>query len=504
MKRLAIISAVLTAGLGLQAGAFAAAVSAARLTDYSGVVQIKALGAFDWVQVDGAPLDLRPGDGLRTGGRGKATVVFSDGSRVELSASASFVLEEAGARGTGVRLFMGVLRAKVERLLSRRFTVRTPTAVCSVRGTEFQVQVQEGGRTNVDLYKGLLAVEDSRGQQILLKSGQRLEVDLRGIGQPTEAPSQAQSRSQGFHGVMRREMSLEMSKEDVQAAAAREIKLAEYQQGKALTDVFGNRVRVEEYVMRPASDQFKLVVLNERKDRFDYFYYLGTFNKDLPRDLAVALRQISGAADAAPEYYLKGFETGRSNTQDSMVEVAQGGHLVDVNNNLSSGDNVASLYNPATDSFESVAGRSVYQTIYDKYGFYINGKLKYGWTGANIDNYDAAAKATVNDPITGAALGSALPTRSVSAVWPDASSLRQEIYESYSDGTFTKWDNYIFDDQGKVATFADFNDVKSGSEYKDRLLRFNYEQVITASEFDGRKIDIVVEPKILIQSGLIQ
>jgi len=36
-----------------------------------------------------------------------------------------------------------------------------------------------------------------------------------------------------------------------------------------------------------------------------------------------------------------------------------------------------------------------------------------------------------------------------------------------------------------------------------RLLDFNFEQVITASEFGGRKIDLVVEPRILIQSGLM-
>ncbi|MBI5623890.1 MAG: FecR domain-containing protein [Elusimicrobia bacterium] len=500
MIRLAVVYGLLAASPGIPAEAG----EATRLTEFSGVVQVKSPSDFQWMQVAKVPMDLAPGVGVRTGVRGKATVVFEDGTRVELSANASFAVEEAGARGVGVRLFMGVLRAKVERLLSRRFSVRTPTAVCSVRGTEFQVQVSEGGRTNVDLYKGLLAVEDQRGQQILLKAGQRLEVDGRGIGRPTQAPGQSGARSGGFHGVMRRELSLEMSKEEVQAAAAREIKLAEYQQGKALTDVFGNRVRVEEYVMRPQNDQFKFVVLNERQDRFDYFYYLGTFNKDLPRDLSVALRQMSGGADTAPEYYLKAFETGRSNTKDSMVEVAQGGHQVDVNNNLSASDNVASLYNPATDDFEDVSGRSVYQTIFDDYGFYINGNLKYGWSGTDIDNYDAATAATVSDPITGAALAGALPNRTVSSVWPEADKLHQEIYESYSDGTFTKWDNYIMGDDGKVASFADFNGVRSGSDYKDRLLRFNYEQVITATEFEGRKIDIVVEPKILIQSGLIQ
>ncbi|MBI5883856.1 MAG: FecR domain-containing protein [Elusimicrobia bacterium] len=356
--RFPVILGLLAATLCLPAEAGAAP----RITEYSGVVQVKAPASIEWVQLSKVPADVAPGDGVRTGTRGKATVVFEDGSRIELGANASMVIDEADARGAGVKLSMGLLRARVEKLLARRFSVRTPTAVCSVRGTEFQVEVVEGGRTSVDLYKGLLAVEDSRGQQILLKAGQSLEVDLRGIGRPTEAQSRSQTRSGTFRGVMRREMSLEMSKEEVQAAAAREIKLSEYQQGKALTDVFGNRVRVEEYVMRPQSDQFKFVVLNERADRFDYFYYLGTFNKDLPRDLSAALRQLAGGADSAPEYYLKAFETGRSNTKDSMVELAAGGHQVDVNNNLSNNDNVTSLYNPVTGAFDDVTGRSVYQT----------------------------------------------------------------------------------------------------------------------------------------------
>ena len=32
-------------------------------------------------------------------------------------------------------------------------------------------------------------------------------------------------------------------------------------------------------------------VLNEREARFDYFYYLGTFNQALPVDLKIALNQ---------------------------------------------------------------------------------------------------------------------------------------------------------------------------------------------------------------------
>ncbi len=480
------------------------AAAAPKITAYQGIVQVRAAGTSGWALIREAATPLAPGDTVRTGTRASATLTFDDRSRIELGANGSFTLEDAVPAKSGIHLLLGTIRVKVEKFAARKFTVRTPVAVCSVRGTEFQVDVQAGGRTTVDLYQGLLAVEDPRGQQILLQPNQRIEVDAGGMSQPGLIPNQGQIQRSQFHSVMRREMSLDMSKEEVQAAAAREIKLAEYQQGKSLIDVFGQRVRLEEYIVRPAPNQFKLVVLNEREARFDYFYYLGTFNKDLPKDLSTALRQLPGGVGSAPDYFMTGFETGRSNTKDSMIERALEGHLVDVNNNATASDDVKFFYDSVTDSYVDVTGKSVYQTIFDKYGFYINGGLKYGWTGNNAQSYSDTTASSVADPITGAALAAALPARSVSVTFPDAGSIHQVIYESYSDGTFTQWDNYILDDQGKVATISDFQGIRSGAAYKEKILQFNFEQVVTASEFGGRKIDLVVEPRIFIQAGLVQ
>lgn len=480
------------------------AFAGAHLSKASGIVQWRSAISTQWAVVKTLPHDVAEGDTVRTGARASASLAFDDGSRVDLAANANFTLEETGAQRSSLKLNFGRLKAFVQKIASRRFEVRTPTAVCSVRGTEFQVDVENSGRTTVNLYAGLLGVEDNKGQQVLLHPNERVSVDIRGLDVKAMVPGAAQTQSAQFHALMQREMSLDMSKEEVQAAAAREIKLAEYQQGKALMDAFGQRVRLEEYIIRPQPDQFKLVVLNERSSRFDYFYYLGTFNAALPTDLSVALRQLSGSVGTAPDYYLTAFETGRSNTKDSMVEMAQGGHPVDVNNNGDASDDVKLFFDSSKNSFTDVAGQSVYQTLFDRYGFYINGNLKYGWTGGNLQSYAQAASAASADPITGAALAAALPARSVSVTFPDADQIHQIIYESYSDGTFTQWDNYIINDAGRIATISDFQSARSGASYKERLLDFNYEQVITASEFGGRKIDLVVEPKILVQSGLIQ
>ncbi|MBI5244789.1 MAG: FecR domain-containing protein [Elusimicrobia bacterium] len=470
-------------------------------------ISYASAGTGEFTAVLRVPKPMKPGDRIRTGPDSSAVVVFDDGSKAVIGATSDFTLEEHTGEQISMNLVMGVLRNWVSKIPRRRFKVKTPTAVCSVRGTEFKVQVYFDGRTLVDLYKGLLGVSDSQGKEFTLRPGERLELGSQGVlGPPhrvkvyTTAPPPTALQARA-----RREVGLDMSKEDVLCAAARELKLAEYQQGKALVDVNGYRVRLEEYVFRPQADQFKLVVLNERESRFDYFYYLGTFNKALPTDLSSALRQMNGTLDAPPDYWLTSFETGRSNTQDSLLEKAQNGHLVDVNNNGVPDDAVAWFFDSGKDQYVDAMGRSVYQTLFDKYGFYVNGILKYGWTGANLQTYTNKTDATVNDPFTGAALARPVPVEhTVSTIFPDATQLHQQVYESFGDGTSITWDNYIIDNEGKVGSVSDFDGVTTGAGFKQKILGWNYEQVVTATEFQGRKIDLVVEPKILIQTGLMK
>ncbi len=62
----------------------------------------------------------------------------------------------------------------------------------------------------------------------------------------------------------------------------------------------------------------------------------------------------------------------------------------------------------------------------------------------------------------------------------------------------------MINDVGKIAKTADFAASGFGGQsFKQTLLGWNFQTIVTASEFNGRKIDLVVEPKIFIQSGLI-
>jgi hypothetical protein len=489
-----------------------AAWGGASLTEVAGPVMVHYQG---WESVTSTPFPLANGATVRTAAQGHAILTFTDGSRVELAGNTSFTLEEAEDANYVLGLSLGRLKAFVAHIASRSFKVRTPTAVCAVRGTEFMVDVKGDGSTNVELYKGLLAVDDQHGRQVLLHPGENSRVDMHGLAGSSKPPTRKEMARARLRAALKREMGFDMSRRQIEAAAARELKLADYQQGKTALNVKGQLVRIEEYIVRPNPNEFKLVVLNNSKAQgFNYFYYDGVFNTTLPTDLSLALSQLPGTMGAPPSYYLTSFQSARSNTIDSIVEIANGGHPVNVNNNSSNDptEAVTSYFNPTLNAYVPVpAGTAFYKTLFDNDGFYVDGNLKSGWTGSGIQTYSSGygllgpTLATTNDPITGAALAAPLPLfGGQTSTFPNANQIHQVIYDSYGDGTFIQWDNFITNDQGQIATPGQFSAPSSGASYTQQLLNFNYEQVVTASEFGGRTIDLLVAPKILVQSGLVQ
>jgi len=494
-----VLAALLAASAAVQA--------ASTLSSLSGTAFVLKAGAPVWEPAFKGQ-SLAPQDQVRTGSRSRATVSFEDGSRIELGPNGSFTLQEAKKDSSALKLSLGSLRAWVSKALSKHFEVRTPTAVCAVRGTEFAVEVGAQGNTRVEMFAGLLSVADRAGNEILLKENQRIEVTDRGLGPVSGAgTSRDAGASDKSREAMKREVGLEMSKEEVQAAAALEAKNAVYQQGKAIIDVNGNRVRIEEYIIRPQPDQFKLVVLNERTNRFDYFYYKGIFNKVLPDDLSTALRQLPGCINSPCNYFLTGYETARSNTQDNMLEITSGGHQVDVNNNGYAADAVTAAFDPATDQFVTLAANQpFYKTLFDNYRLTFNGVEHSKWAPFGASNI---TKTQAN------VAGGVAYTYTTQLVYPptcgppnctydEAGIMHSVVYAENGDGSiWERYDNYIISDEGKIANTVDFAGFSSGTSYKQTLLKWNYQTIVTASEFNGRKIDLAVEPKIFIQSGLI-
>lgn len=467
-----------------------------------GKIQIRRSGRQEWEPVLSGQTALNIGDQVRTSSRGRAVLTMPDRSKVEIGPSSLFVMDALADEDYRLRLHLGRLKAWAAKLLSRKFSVYTPTAVSSVRGTEFSVDVDKSGVTRVELYTGLLAVSDTKGNELMLHPGERVEVTHEALGAPTQGQQSSKTPS-SLERLANKEVGSDMSKEEVLAAAALELKLAEYQLGKTLIDVFGKRVRLEEYVFKPNPNQAKFVVLNEREDRFDYFYYIGTFNKDLPVDVGQALLQLGGSR-TKPDYFLNSYESYRSNTMDNMKEAASGGHLVNVGPTGTS--EVSQAFDPATGKTLSLgSGESYYKTFFDNLALSINGNTKISLDSSGLllngsGDFSGRIQSQAHEDASWRYAGGGVFTE-LKGPSDFKDDMHVAINNTFNDGTFLNSDIYMARDDGSLLNLNDFNNVSSGEKLKELMMNWNYEEVTTATEFGGRKIDLTVDPKIFVQMG---
>lgn len=127
----------------------------------------------------GAP--LRQGDSVSTGRQSRLKIVFEDGSVLQLGAETTLTVTLfAGPRESRSVLLdapRGVLRALVEALSpGSRFEIRANTAVASVRGTDFMMEMKEGAAAVVVL-QGAVVVAGP-GAFVALQPGEGTDVPL--------------------------------------------------------------------------------------------------------------------------------------------------------------------------------------------------------------------------------------------------------------------------------------------------------------------------------------
>ncbi len=509
-----------------------------RLDSYQRNVEVQPAGG-GWKHAE-RKMPLIVDDKIRTGSSSVARIKLADGTKVLLLQNSQAEMSTLTSLEKTIKLLKGHLHAIVAKIKGgNNFKITTPVGVASVRGTDFEVNVNdEGTEMEVKVFEGSVAVAKlgDLANEVVLAPGDRVKFGIEGALEPDaiKAGSVPLPRNE-----IRTEVQLASAKDAILSAAAEESRNADYQVGKSLIDVFGKRVRTEEYITRPAADTFKLVVLNERATRFDYFTYQGTFNKALPEDLSVALRQTGGQLTTAPDYHLTSYETLMSNTVDKITEVATGGHLVEINfdgttytlsdpldptnsRTISAAtllaDGSYKIYDPVHDNFNLVtaaqkddalkisvldganyrnlgAGDIYYRTRFNDYTSAINTVVK----TAYAKNSGVANTLAIDFD----ASFSNAPIQTVFEQPSGATNLHNRLSLYYGDGSKTTYDTYIFDDEGNVAPTSTFDGISTSAEYKNQLDRFNYEQCVSSDEMNGRKIDLVVDPRIGTISGLI-
>jgi hypothetical protein len=132
---------------------------------------------------DGSPevsaeedMPLEEGDLIVVGEGGSAEVALDGGSLITVRENSEFVVEKTARGESSFFLKAGSLLAKIQKLASSRFSVRTPTAVAAVRGTEFGVET-DGEETHIGVFdEGKVEVTGQDGGSELLISNQETAV----------------------------------------------------------------------------------------------------------------------------------------------------------------------------------------------------------------------------------------------------------------------------------------------------------------------------------------
>jgi ferric-dicitrate binding protein FerR (iron transport regulator) len=101
---------------------------------------------------------------------------LADNSQILIKANSRVVLKSpAEGRGDYLELLIGRILAKIQKRLDNApaFRMGTPTAVITVRGTRFLVEVNKKLKTSVEVYEGVVEVAGfvQSAQPVLLRPG---------------------------------------------------------------------------------------------------------------------------------------------------------------------------------------------------------------------------------------------------------------------------------------------------------------------------------------------
>jgi hypothetical protein len=332
------------------------------------------------------------------------------------------------------------------------------------------------------------------------------------------------------------EIQIDAQQEAIAESQIREIKSADYQLGKTIIDAFGKRVRMEEYLFKPEPNQYKFLVLNFREKRLDYYYDLWKFNSPLPDnyDIKKILWNCANIffSGIQPTNWLTEWDTVASNTLDNYQWLTTFGTPVkieykpwvynDATNNWEQSQTPIAHWVPEsiTDKIRIFATDGSYDKVKEYWSSTVNASNPNApiWTwearypGAGLANQTSYTENDLTIAWNSANTGidqDADPNNNVSPTYefwpmgeleqmpPPSTPLYFWDKENFKDNTWIQFDFHVINNQGKHYTLGDIGmDEESFGENLDDLSNVNFELVIQAKEFEGRKIDIVIDPSI--------
>ena len=160
--------------------AVSAPYAGATISDFKGKVSIQIPA-----QAFSAPVrgEILPPDSTVSTDDGRLLLKLSDGSDVLVRPHTKLLLKQPESSGWKYfQLLIGRVRTQIQKRLggSPAFQIGTPSAVISVRGTKFDVEVDRRGVTEVDVDEGVVELEavTGRGESVMITAGFSSRVGL--------------------------------------------------------------------------------------------------------------------------------------------------------------------------------------------------------------------------------------------------------------------------------------------------------------------------------------
>ena len=193
-----------------------ASVAGATIADFKGKVSIQLPGQALLSPSRGQVL---PPESTVTTDDGRLLLRLSDGSDILVRPHTRVIIKEPETGGWRyLQLLIGRIRSQIQKHLggSPAFQIGTPSAVISVRGTRFDVEVNRLGFTEVDVDEGIVELDSlgGRGESVLITAGfsSRVGMDTAPeVPRPTrefrpqlDRPSSKKDRDPGDDDAIRR------------------------------------------------------------------------------------------------------------------------------------------------------------------------------------------------------------------------------------------------------------------------------------------------------------
>ncbi len=301
----------------------------AKILSMSGNVEARQTREGQWGPATES-MEIAEGGAIRTAADGAAVLLLPNKTKVWLKETSSLEIEQRQTLASRLALVFGRIKVRVPHLMRKeKFEVRTPAAVCAVRGTEFTMATTEEGKMNLQVLYGEVKLKfvippEKGSDEFYIPQGQGLSLDEKGkAAKPALLSPKAEREAlENWNpGVKAADRQNGLKEKENDRAQVKEfarvttnsnnqvksflnvVKESDLEAGRTLKDVHGNLVRVDQRMMRPANNQIQFFNLVKRPtyanytsdakgfaynggavtNRLDYMQMTMAFNKDLPQ-----------------------------------------------------------------------------------------------------------------------------------------------------------------------------------------------------------------------------